>query len=40
MKDLDGTPGAQGRFPNLADDNTRVIGTFYSKKTIDRPTDE
>lgn len=39
MKDLDGTPGAQGRFPNLSDDNTRVIGTFYSKTTTDRPAD-
>ncbi len=38
MKDLDGNPG--GDFPNLGEDETRVIGTFYSRKTIERPAGE
>ena len=32
MKDMDGNPG--GNFPNLGGQSTRVIGVFYSKRTL------
>ena len=37
MKDHDGNPG--GHFPNLGKGRTRVIGAFYSKKTI-KPSEQ